>query len=348
MNSSINDTIEHHRSFMTFFCFYFKLMVIGVGMLGNIMSIVEFIKFRLSTGTVGQYLITLALADNLVLISELPIWMTQIPLEYLVIDAYDWICRFTYYLKYAGRIWSACLTLVVTVERFLFVAHPLKKAHFQKHHIHRILIPFTLTASLSFVSYALFLIKVQEVQILSGGIISNATQCFILQDKRKLFVVLDIIVVRGIGDLLIGVLILIFTILSIKVLLQAQKLRTDSLRERSSLCSSCGNQIHGFHRKSYKSRESQITRMLLMLAVMFLLFKLPYAILYYVTLNWYKREASGFSTIETVVNNAKSISLVFALMGYAFNFFVYVVLVPSFRSNLCATLKCKWILDIFE
>ena len=227
------------------------------------------------------------------------------------------------------------------------MAHPLKKAHFQKHHIHRILIPFTLTASLSFVSYALFLIKVQEVQILSGGIISNATQCFILQDKRKLFVVLDIIVVRGIGDLLIGVLILIFTILSIKVLLQAQKLRTDSLRERS-LCSSCGNQIHGFHRKSYKSRESQITRMLLMLAVMFLLFKLPYTILYYVTLNWYKREASGFSTIETVVNNAKSISLVFALMGYAFNFFVYVILVPSFRSNLCATLKCKWILDIFE
>ena len=348
MNSSINDTIEHHRSFMTFFCFYFKLMVIGVGMLGNIMSIVVFIKFRLSTGTVGQYLITLALADNLVLISELLIWMTQIPLEYLVIDAYYWICRFTYYLKYAGRIWSACLTLVVTVERYLFVAHPLKKAHFQKHHIHRILIPFTLTASLSIVSYALFLIKVQEVQMVSDGITSNATQCFILQDKRKLFVVLDIIVVRGIGDLLIGVLILIFTILSIKVLLQAQKLRTDSLRERSSLCSSCGNQIHGFHRKSYKSRESQITRMLLMLAVMFLLFKLPYTILYYATLNWYKREASGFSTIETVVNNAKSISLVFALMGYAFNFFVYVMLVPSFRSNLCATLKCQWILDIFE
>ena len=264
-NSSLNDTIEHRGSFLTFFCFYFNFMVIGVGMLGNILSIVVFVKFRLSTGTVGQYLITLAMADNLVLISELPVWMTQMPLEYFLIDSYDWLCRFTYYLKYAGRIWSACLTLVVTVERYLFVAHHLKKAHFQKNHFHRILIPSTLTVSLSSVSYALFLIKVQEVQIVSDAITSNATQCFILQEKRRLFVVFDIIVVRGIGDLLIGVLILIFTILSIKVLLQAQKLRTDSLRERSSLCS-CGNQIHGFHRKSYKSRESQITRMLLKVA----------------------------------------------------------------------------------
>ena len=233
------------------------------------------------------------------------------------------------------------------MERYLFVTHPLKKAHFQKNHIYRILIPSTLTASLSSVSYALFLIKVQEIQIISDGITSNATQCFILQDKRRLFVVFDIIVIRGIGDLLIGVLILIFTILSIKVLLQAKKLRTDSLRERSSLYSSCGNEIHGFHRKNYKSRESQITRMLLMLAVMFLLFKLPYTILYYATLNWYKKGASAFSTIETIVHNAKSISLVFALMGYAFNFFVYVILVPSFRNNLFAILKCKWILNIF-
>ena len=340
-NTSSNNTSEYHESFMTFLTFYFKFLVIIVGIFGNTMSIVVFVKFRFSSGTVGQYLITLALADNVVLISELPIWMAQTPLKLFLIDIYDWLCRLTYYLKYSGRIWSACLTLVVTVERYLFVAHPLKKAYFQKHHIHRILLPLTLSISLICVSYALFLVQLQHVEITSGDITSNMTQCFILQDKRKLFVVLNIVIVRGIGDILFGVLILIFTILSIKVLLHAQKMRRESLQEQSSLCSSYGNQIHIIHR-SYKSRES------LMLAVVFLLFKLPYTILYYTTLNWYKKEVATFSTLEILINNAKSISLVFALIGYAFNFFAYVILVPSFRSNLCVALKCKWLLNIFQ
>ena len=346
-NSNANKTNELHENFMVFLCFYCKLVVIVVGILGNIMSIVVFVKFRFSTGTVGQYLITLAFSDNIVLISELPIWMTQTPLEYFLINAYDWMCRITYYMKYAGRIWSACLTLVVTVERYLFVAHPLKKAYFQKHHIHRILIPLTLGASLCSVSYAMFLIKLQEVQIISSGITRNSTQCHILQESKNLFVVLDVIVVRGIGDMVIGVLILSFTILTIKALVQAQKVRRDSLQEQSSLCSSCGNQIHGIHKKNYKSRESQITRMLLMLSIMFLVFKLPYTLLYYATFNWYKKDSSTFSTIEIIVNYAKSVSLVFTLIGYAFNFFVYVILVPSFRNNLCTALKCKWLLNIY-
>ena len=198
-------------------CFYLKLLIIVVGVFGNLVSFMAFVKSRLGTGTgnVGQYLISLALADNIVLISEIPIWMSQSPLEYGFIDSYDWLCRMTYYTKYTGRIWSACLTLIVTVERYLFVAYPLKKVYMQKHRLYRILVPLTLVISLASVCYASFLIKVQESE--------EGKMCFIVGYRRTTFLVLDLIIVRGIGDLMIGICIMVFTILCVNVLHKAKR-----------------------------------------------------------------------------------------------------------------------------
>ena len=258
LNNSSNERIVSAISF------YLKLVIISIGILGNSISMIAFFRSKLGTGTVRQYLISLALADNIVLVSEIPVWMSDYPLEYEIIHKYNWWCRITFYVRYTGRIWSACLTLIVTVERYLFVAHPLKKVCTQKHCRHRILIPLTLFASLVCVCYSLFLLQVQPYN-------NNDNVCFASNEHRTLFFVLDLVIVRGVGELFMGICIMIFTVLCINVLHKANKIRKNSIQEQSSLCSSCGNQTYRVHKNNYKSKESQITKMLLILAVMFLI-----------------------------------------------------------------------------
>ena len=319
-----------HEDVVTIVCSWITLLVIVIGITGNTISIIVFGKLRLSTGTVGQYLIALAIADNVMLISHIPVWVSDKPLETNLLNEHDWVCRLTFYLKYACRLWSASLTLTVTVERYLFVAHPLKVL-FQEHGVHRILIPVTLTMSLGFVIYSLFMIKVTE------NTFSGIRQCFVVPKTREQFLALDIAIVRIFGDIILGVLILIFTVLTIRALLRAQKIRNVSLRQASARLPS-----RRLQKKSQKSsREWQITRMLLMLAVVFLLFKVPYTVLYYVTWNWHRRTPPVGSTAEEIIRKTKQVSSVLGLAGYAFNFFVYVTLVPSYRRNLCKVVRCR-------
>ena len=330
--SNITSTYEDDDKIISAISFYLKLLIISIGILGNNISAMAFFRSKLGTGTVGPYLISLALADNIVLASEIPIWITQQPLGYGIIDRYDWLCRITYYAKYTGRMWSACLTLIVTVERYLFVAHPLKKVYIQKHHLHRFLIPLTLIGSLLSVSYSLFLIKVLPYE-------NYDNVCYI--KDRDIFFPLDLIVVRGIGDLIMGTCIMVFTILCINVLHKAKKIRNYNIHEQSSLCSSCGNHIPRIQKRSFKSRESQITKMLLMLAIMFLIFKVPYTVLYYCTLTWTGTDRENTSLFKVVINGAKTVAETFSLISYAFNFFVYALLIPSFRNNLCFVFRCR-------
>ena len=337
LNLSLNNTdfnnTGNDRKIIFVISFYLRLVIISIGILGNSISMIAFFRSRLGRGTVKQYLISLALADNIVLVSEIPIWMSLYPLEYEIIHKYNWLCRITFYTRYTGRIWSACLTLIVTVERYLFVAHPLKKVCSQKHRRHRILIPLTLFASLVCVCYSLFLVQV-------GPHENHDNVCYASNEHSTLFFVLDLVIVRGVGELFIGVCIMIFTVLCINVLHKANKIRKNGIQEQSSLCSSCGNQTNRVHKKNYKSRESQITKMLLMLAVMFLIFKVPYTLFYYFKKIYFEKERR-VSSMEDLVGKVKNISQTLALINYAFNFFVYVLLIPSFRTNFSFIFKCK-------
>ncbi len=322
--------------------FYVDAIIILTGLCGNTLSICVFLKSRLTMGNVGAYLIALGFADNIVLMTEIPIWMVQTPLSYSAIDEYSWLCRTTYYLKYVGRMWSAFLTLVITVERYLFIAYPLKKAYFQRHNIHKAVIPVTLVLCLLSVTYSLFLIGL-EIDL---G--QTERQCMVTKNKKKLFITLDIIIIRIIGDLFIGGMVILVTVFSIKVLTKAKEIRKTSLREQSSFCSSCGKEPNRsiFLRKIGKSRESQITRMLLMLAILFIIFKIPYTLCYYV--NFYFRnlkdngEAATTSSIQGIsFRYIQQASHCFALLNYSINFIVYGTLVPSFRNNLKGLLGCN-------
>ncbi len=333
-NGSTNVTEERRDDarIIGLLCFCTKIVIITVGLLGNTISIVEFLKCtKIVIGNVGHYLIFLAVADILVLISEVPIWMLEPPLEYFLLDKYDWLCRTTYFLKYTARIWSASLTLTITIERYLFVAHPLRRSFFQKTRFYRILIPATFCLSGLCVLYTPFLVKLQSQ-------VEGETLCHVAKDQREVFRILDVAIVRVVGDAVIGGLMLLFTILCTNVLRKAQRLRQANLQEMSSLCSSCGNQIHRIHHQNSRSRESQITKMLLTIPVVFLLFKIPYTILYYCTFDLHDK--TSLTTTQIVLTSAKRISEAFSLFSYAFNFFVYIMLIPTFRATFVTVFEC--------
>ena len=295
------------------FRFYFTGICVIVGLLGNTTSILVFLKSRVSETacTVRYYLIALAVSDNTVLIAEALVWIAEDTIRITWIDKYDALCKGTYYFRYAGRMWSAFLTLTITAERYLFVAYPLKSASLRTANWCRMGILITAYISFSLASYALFLIGT-----------SKTRPCIIYTDKKETFVIVDIIISRCFADVMVGLAIFILTGFMIRSLLKARRARENTLNGGCS-----------FTRR--QTREFQITIMLVTIAILFVVVKIPYTLTYYLSFNWKgKRIVYGITDVKDVAG-------AFVILNYSMNFFVYFIFVRSFRENFFKMFSCK-------
>ncbi len=147
----------------------------------------------------------LAISDNIVLLAESLIWISEYPIEIKWISTTNGLCKATYYFRYAGRLWSALLTLSVTGERYLFVAHPLKSAYLRTPKNCKIGIILTGLVSFVLAMYAIFLIKLDDHSA------SNGLECSIAVATKHRFVVADIVISRCLADVTVGFIIFCFT-----------------------------------------------------------------------------------------------------------------------------------------
>lgn len=104
----------------------FLLPILIVGVIGNVMVVTVVAKTRSMRSPTNCYLVSLALADVLVLVSSVP---NEILALYLLGD--HWVfgqvgCSVFIFLQYLGINASALSITAFTIERYIAICHPMK------------------------------------------------------------------------------------------------------------------------------------------------------------------------------------------------------------------------------
>ena len=194
---------------------FLLMMITGIlGIFGNALSVTGFIKSNMSKTGVGLLLIGIAFGDTLFLIGHILIsmffasgWIT-----YQLLDHSEFLCKTVFYTQYASQLWVSLQTLVLTFERYLSVAYPLKLKQFNVLTLTKRFMVITFIFSFAICSYTLVTLGVVMY--------SNGPYCQILPNYGDDFDLLDLIIIRIFADVLIGIVIAIFTGLIIKSLYQ--------------------------------------------------------------------------------------------------------------------------------
>ena len=231
-------------------------------------------------------------------------------LGWLYLDTNDALCKATHYLRRSAKSWSATLTLLLTIERYLCIAHPLK-AGLRSKSVTMAMIAIGFTIS--------FVLPIPLVQYDMVYEIINF--CIVDPDHLPFYDRYDLIVIRGFGEGIIGILIFIFTCLIILGLFRARK------RSKRMVTSAKNEQ-------SRSAQDSQINNMLLVIVFMFFLARLPYTIAYYLYTFSANRDIYLSPWQVRYVYLSTILSRAFANVNYSTNFIIYVVFVRTFRLNL--------------
>ena len=225
-------------------------------------------------------------------------------------------CRITFFLRYAGKLASAWITVVISAERFITVAYPLRVA--------RISTPFS--AKITILCIYIVCSALGSFPFWTIGIKSwkNSTYCGFTDPVA--YETWSMVVLR-VGSLILpSAIIFIFTILLVIYLHRARQRRLSQL---------VSNQVKVSHNVDF-----QLTVMLISVAVAFLLLRLPYTISFY--LNEYKEEI--WKPIDPwfkyKIYRANKICDLVAISNYAVNFFLYCLCGSTFRERCLRFFPC--------
>ncbi len=192
---------------------FILMMVTGfLGIFGNGLSVIIFIKSNMAKTGVGILLIGVAFGDSIILIGNLFVstFFTYGWITYQLLDNSNFLCKTVFYLQYASQLWVALQTLALTFERFMSVSHPLKLKQFNV---------FTLTKRFMMVSF-LFSFAMCSYALVALGVVIYPTgpYCDIFDEYANVFDLSDLIIIRIFADAAIGIFIAILTGLIIKTL----------------------------------------------------------------------------------------------------------------------------------
>ncbi len=297
--------------------FYALALIIPVGIVANCLAFIVISLSYMSRGTTGHYLLSLALADTTLLIGELLFWMnTQTShghkMAVSFMDSGNFCCRVVFYIRYAGRLWSSWVTVIITAERLITISLPLKVGRISTPFKAKIVIVVQIIICLLLSMFVWFTLEVRPHR--------GTPRCQISQKYHDEYQISSI-VVMGFGELVIpSVVVCLFTGLIIRKLSQASRARQRQLE---------GQKIARV--PSSVSQERQLTYILLAVAVTFVAIRLPYVVTFY--LNEYKKKLWPLLTSweSYYIYTANSIAYVCSVINYSINFFLYCLCGSTFR-----------------
>ncbi len=306
--------------------FYAMGVVISVGLFCNVFAILVFMTSQtLRRTATGHFLTALAVADFIFLSGELFRWLHSWHSRgtYLGTDlmyTYQAACKMAYFLRYLGKLASAWLTVVITAERYIAVASPLR-AHVSLPLRPKVALPVVFLCSAAMMSFPFWTVGIRTHKGKRG--------CFYLD--REVYNIFNWVFVR-VGSLLLPwVIIMCLTCRLTHSLLKARRERLGGLREDRP---SGNRQGRGY-------LERQLTYMLIAVAVSFLILRLPYAITFY--LQNYKEELLNKPSqhVKDVIYTANKMCDVIAASNYAINPILYYMCAKTFRQEAWALITCS-------
>ncbi len=302
-------------------------VVINVGVVCNILALLVLLtSVSMRRTSTGSYLIGLTVADTLFLSGELFRWVHSSRSDGGYFDGLSFMntsvtwCRTIYALRYVGKVWSAWITVAITAERFVTISYPLKVIRVSTATTARIVVGTIGVLSAVLASFPAWTLKIIPYK--------GCPKCQI--GNEAVYNAMNWAILR-VGSLMLpGAIILVFTVLIFKHLVQSRSERSTALSEEKFPTAV----------RRGMSVERQLTSMLLAVAIAFLLLRLPYTIAYYI--NHYKTDlwTKLDSYTRASLYHANRICDVIATSNYAINFFLYCMCGSMFRRELCALLRC--------
>ena len=290
-------------------------VIIPVGIVLNTLAFLVFVtSHRMRNSVPGRYFLSLAAADNLVLIAELLSWLNSSTSTGPILglnfrDNIDVLCKVINFLRYGSRILSSWITVAITAERYVSVAYPLRAISSYNRVKPIIVVCVEIVVCFALASYSIFLL---EVKMYEGNLIC-------LYPNAKLYMAILVVINGILGELLIpSVVVLVLTILIIKNMFLASRRRRNHL-------SAAG-----------KRNDMQFpTIALLAIAITFLVVRTPYMIIFLLQ----HTLSDSFDTRTLYV--AHKLAYVLAVSNYSLNFILFCITGESFRKELKRFLACK-------
>ena len=287
---------------------YIHFVIIPIGIVLNFLCFYIFLKSGLYKSATGIHLTYLAIADNVVLISEL--FTDSSNTARLFAPALynnDLVsCEPTYFTMLSGFLWSGILLTSATFERFLSVAYPLKIKMWNLYGKSKILMLVYLVLSFGLYSFTLLCLE----SILS----ENGTyQCVPVVKYINVCRYGDIIISTVLSNCLCSFLIFIFTILTSIKLYKMAKKRSQLSKEGDS------------------GKEFQVSLMLVTVATLFLVLRLP-EIITFQLVSFFAGKSFQSSVSKTLVQ-VYPILFIPVTLNHTVNFFIYVIFLQRFRET---------------
>ena len=305
-NSTPNITVDEHGEFMKLSksVQYYALIVVGViGFVGNTISFIIFLRSKLKNFSVRIYLMTLAWADNLMLILEFMVKSS-------IVHYAGILCTGLYYMRNCTRIFEAFLVVILCVDRLLMLLYPIQYKITSKPSRAVVIMLVNLFLSAILSSYSAFTFRK-----VNG-------QCNIGKNLNNVFYITEAIFGRIIGEILVSV-VLAAVALKIKIILTQREGQTSTVSDESRSI------INGV-----------ICQVTVIVAVTFILSRLSFSLVYVVYIVRYYLMEVGRDVHYFRITVATLLLQVTANLNYCINIFIYIVYWPSFKQSLLALFSC--------
>ena len=297
---------------------YGSLALTVIGFILNVLCVIIFCRMKSFKSPTGMHLIFIAVIDNVTLVglfvlnkNHVSSFETFIPNIMLVNKHF---CKCLSFLGPFGLSMSSFLLASATVQRYVSIAFPLKVHAINLQKLNRFLFPFY--AILGGIYGGISVHKSGFTEILSQNV------CYLVYDDE--FQTIELVVYYFLSCIVCLTIILVSSFL-IAICLYQYKVRRNALSSSETTDS---------------NKEFRISFMLFIVAVIFLVTRLPELIVYQI-LNFYAKKH-----LFTHTNYKNSlfifpITLLFLSVNHAVNFCIYFGFFGEFKMNFVSMFKRK-------
>ena len=302
------------------FMFFSLSLIIPCGLVCNTVSIVVFMSRKLRNRAASWYLAALAVSDDISLLAIMfDYWLKADRIGISVVKTSNALCLTVTHLSYASRLFSAWLVTSFTIERFIGVVFPLKRASLSTTSHARKVIAFECVTCIVCTSFILCTIGIVNEEY---GI-----ECDILPQRKHVYLICNVIFLVF-GSIVIPIL----TICTLNMFILQKIYQRKKRFVRKNMKFGQTREI------SYKSKRGyNIATVLLVVSTVFVILNIPYCVCWFVL--FFRYHVSGGS-LNWSLFAAKYITSVPYFLNYAINFALYSLCARAFRVELCRLLKC--------